>query len=377
MGPLTGIRILEVAGIGPSPFAAMLLSDMGAEVIRIERNSSEVANPCEVTLRGRKSISLNLKDPQATELLLKLIETADAMIEGFRPGVMEKLGLGPDICLQRNPALVYGRMTGWGQEGPLSQLAGHDINYIAISGALEAIGHKDSGPVVPLNLLGDFGGGGTYLVMGVLAALLEAKSSGKGQVVDAAICDGTISLMAMQQGYRSMGMWGLERESNLLDGAAHFYNTYQCADDKWVAVGAIEPQFYQVLIDGLGVEVGDIDYSAQFDKQKWELLSPVFARRIKEKTRDEWCEIFADTDACFAPVLNMDEAVDYAHNKERQAFIEIDGVMQSAPAPRFSRSESVIQGAPVPPGRDNEAVLSELGITAQEIDAFKKAGVLG
>ena len=376
MGPLKGIRIIEIAGIGPSPFAAMLMSDMGAEVIRIERNSTEAANPCEVTLRGRKSIVLNLKDPRATELVLKLIETADAIIEGFRPGVMEKLGLGPDVCLDRNSRLVYGRMTGWGQKGPLSQLAGHDINYIAISGALEAIGHKESGPVIPLNLLGDFGGGGTYLVMGVLAALLEAKGSGKGQVVDTAICDGTISLMAMQQGYRSMGMWGLERESNILDGGAHFYNTYQCADGKWVALGAIEPQFYQELVDGLGVDVGEVNYTAQFDKQQWESLAPVFAKRLKEKTRDEWCEVFAGTDACFAPVLNMDEAVDYPHNKLRNAFVDVDGVKQAAPAPRFSRTVSEIQGAPVPAGSDNRRVLSELGLSVREVEELKAAGVI-
>lgn len=376
MGPLTGIRILELAGIGPSPFAAMLLSDMGAEVIRVERKSSGVANPCDIPLRGRRSIALDLKKPEAVELLLKLVETADALIEGFRPGVMEKLGLGPDVCLERNTALVYGRMTGWGQDGPLAHKAGHDINYIAISGALDAIGHKHGGPVMPLNLLGDFGGGGTYLVMGLLAALLEVKKSGRGQVVDAAISDGVISLMAFQQGCRAMGMWELERQHNLLDGGAHFYNTYECADGKWIALGAIEPQFYQVLVEGLGVDVGDVSYPAQFDKKKWESLKPVFAERIREKTRAQWCEIFEGSDACVAPVLNMDEAEDYSHNRYRKSFVNINGVRQTAPAPRFSRTVSEIQGEPVPAGSDNLGVFAELGIEEDEIEALKRAGVI-
>lgn len=376
MGPLRGIRILEIAGIGPSPFAAMLLSDMGAEVIRIERNSAATANSCDVSLRGRRSIALDLKKPQAVALLLKLIETADALIEGFRPGVMEKLGLGPDACLERNPALVYGRMTGWGQEGPLAHSAGHDINYIAISGALDAIGQKQGGPVMPLNLLGDFGGGATYLVIGVLAALLEARKSGRGQVVDAAICDGVISLMAFQQGCRAMGMWELKRQSNLLDGGAHFYDTYQCADDKWIALGAIEPHFYQVLVDGLGLDVGEIDYQAQFDKQKWQSLKPVFAQRIREKTRAQWCEIFEGSDACFAPVLNMDEAYDYPHNQQRRSFINVGGIKQTAPAPKFSRTVSEVQGEPVAAGSDNHSVFAELGFSVQEIEEFKRAGII-
>ena len=376
MGPLKGIRILEFAGIGPAPFAAMLLSDMGAEVIRIDRQSGDNANPSEVMLRGRKSIALNLKNPESVELVLKLVETADAIIEGFRPGVMEKLGLGPDVCLQRKPSLVYGRMTGWGQDGPLSHLAGHDINYIAITGALEAIGHKESGPVIPLNLLGDFGGGATYLVMGLLAALLEAKNSGRGQVVDAAICDGVISLLAMQQGYRNMGMWQLERESNLLDGGAHFYNTYQCADGKWIALGAIEPQFYQQLVDLLEIEVEEVSFSGQFDQSLWQSLSPAFANRIKEKTSAQWCEIFANTDACFAPVLNMEEAVSYPHNKYRKAFTELDGVMQTSPAPRFSRTPSAIQRAPVAPGSDTDEVLSDLGLFKEDLQSLKSKGVI-
>jgi alpha-methylacyl-CoA racemase len=376
MGPLSGIRIIEMGGIGPSPFAAMLLSDMGAEVIRIERNSASSVNPCEVTLRGRKSIALNLKDPRAIELVLRLVKTADALLEGFRPGVMEKLGLGPEVCLQVNPRFVYGRMTGWGQYGPLSQIAGHDINYIAITGALSTIGRKEGGPVAPLNLLGDFGGGGAYLVMGMLAAMLEAKTSGKGQVVDAAISDGVASLMAMIQGYRAMGMWDVQRQNNLFDGGAQYYDTYECADGKWISLGAIEVHFYETLVKKLDIDVGEINYPAQFDKAKWAELKPVFAARIKQKTRDEWCEIFGDADACFAPVLDMDEAVTYPHNVARKTFVEIAGVSQAAPAPRFSRTPSEIQGAPVPAGSDNWKILGELGLTIEEIEAFKQAGVI-
>ncbi|CAA0097298.1 Succinyl-CoA--L-malate CoA-transferase beta subunit [BD1-7 clade bacterium] len=376
MGPLKGLRIIEMGGIGPSPFAAMLLSDMGAEVIRLDRASSEFANPCETTLRGRKSIALNLKDPKGIELALQLIDSADALLEGFRPGVMEKLGLGPDVCLARNSKLVYGRMTGWGQTGPLSQVAAHDINYVAITGALDTIGRKVGGPVAPLNLVGDFGGGGAYLVMGMLAAMLEAKTSGKGQVVDAAITDGVASLMTMIQGYRAMDMWDLERQNNIFDGGAHFYDTYECADGKWVALGAIEVHFYQELVEKLGIDVGEISYPAQFDKQKWEDLRPVFAERIKQKTRDEWCDIFEGSDACFAPVLNMDEAVEYPHNKARGTFVEVGGVMQSAPAPKFSRTQSEIQGAPVPAGSDNDAIMADLGLSEADIASLKSSGVL-
>jgi len=378
MGPLAGFRIIEMGGIGPGPFAAMLLADMGAEVIRVERASSEHSSPYEVTLRGRKSIALNLKSEEGVQLLLKLIATADGLIEGFRPGVMEKLGLSPEVCLQHNPKLVFGRMTGWGQYGPLAQTAAHDINYIAITGALSSIGHKQDGPSVPLNLLGDFGGGGLYLVMGMLAAMLEAQKSGKGQVVDAAISDGVASLMTMIQGYRAMGMWSLERQDNLFDGGAHFYGTYECADGKWVSIGAIEIHFYEELVQRLGIsdKVGEIDYAVQFDKQKWQELRPVFAQRIKEKTRDEWCEIFAGSDACFAPVLDIDEAPEYAHNKERQAFVTVAGVTQSAPAPRFSRTPSQVQHPPVPAGSDTEQVFAELGLSQQEIQELRRSGVI-
>lgn len=378
MGPLTGFRIVEMGGIGPSPFAAMLLADMGAEVIRVERASSEHSSPFEVTLRGRKSIALNLKSNEGIKLLMKLVASADALIEGFRPGVMEKLGIGPEDCWQHNPKLVYARMTGWGQYGPLSQNAAHDINYIAITGALDAIGSKDSGPSVPLNLLGDFGGGGTYLVMGLLAALLEAQKSGQGQVVDAAISDGVASLMTMIHGYRAMGMWELERESNLFDGGPQFYDTYECADGKWVSIGAIEIHFYQELVEKLGLteEVGEISYPAQFDKNKWLELKPIFAKRIREKTQQQWCDIFVGSDACFAPVLNMDEAAKYSHNVERETFVEVAGVMQAAPAPRFSRTPSEIRHPPVAAGSDNEVVFAALGLGEEEIAQLKQQGVI-
>lgn len=378
MGPLQGFRIIEMGGIGPSPFSAMLFADMGAEVIRVERASSNHASPYEVTLRGRKSIALNLKSAEGIALLMKLIKTADGLIEGFRPGVMEKLGLGPDACWEHNPKLVYGRMTGWGQYGPLSQVAAHDINYIAITGALDTIGRKEGGPAVPLNLLGDFGGGGTYLVIGMLAALLEAQRSGKGQVVDAAITDGVASLMTMIQGYRAMGMWELERQNNLFDGGPQFYDTYECADGKWVSLGAIEVHFYAELVEKLGLKeaVGEIDYPAQFDKEKWRTLKPVFAARIKEKTRDEWCKIFEGSDACFAPVLSMDEAYVYPHNLARNTFVTVGGVTQSAPAPRFSRTVSEVQAPPVAAGSNNEEVFTSLGLSSEEIAALRQTGVI-
>lgn len=376
MGPLQGLRIIEFAGIGPAPFAGMLLSDMGAEVIRIERKSSAAVNVWDVTLRGRKSIAINLKDARGVELALKLIATADALTEGFRPGVMEKLGLGPDVCLKVNPRLVYGRMTGWGQYGPLAQNAGHDINYLAITGALAAIGREEGGPVPPLNLVGDFGGGGTYLVIGILAALLEAKNSGKGQVIDAAISDGVSSLMTMIHGLHAVGGWDNRPQQNILDGGSHYYGSYECADGKWIALGAIEPHFYQLLVDKLGVDIGEFNPLDQFDKQKWSKLKPVFAARIKEKTRAEWSEIFSDSDACFAPVLDIDEAMSYPHNVARNVFVDVEGIKQVAPAPRFSRTPSTIQSGPVRAGHDNQGIFTALGLTQDEIRTYTTAGII-
>jgi len=382
MGPLKGIRVVEMAGIGPGPYAAMLLSDLGAEVIRIDRAVASPAGMGDVLARGRKSMAVNLKSPEGKEAVLKLVETADVLIEGYRPGVMEKLGLGPDACLQRNPKLVYGRMTGWGQYGPLSQAAGHDINYIAITGALAAIGRED-GPVPPLNLIGDFGGGTMFLVMGVLAGLLEAGKSGKGQVVDAAITDGTISLMSAIHSFASVGLWNEGRGTNLLDGGAPFYDCYQCADGEWVAIGAIEPHFFAELLQKMGlesVETGDKTsikgFETQFDRTRWPDLRKTLKEAFARQPRAYWCERLEGSDGCFAPVLSTREAATHAHNKERQAFIERHGVLQSAPAPRFSRTVPEVQGDPVAAGAHTERLLAELGYSAEAIAALKSAGAV-
>jgi len=322
MGPLTGIRIVEFAGIGPAPFCGMMLADMGAEVIRINRPGTK-EDSFNVLNRSRTSVEIDLKSAAGVERAMGFIEGADALIEGFRPGVMERLGLGPDACAARNPRLVFGRMTGWGQTGPLADAAGHDINYIALTGALHAIGRAGENPPPPLNLIGDFGGGGMLLAFGVVCGILEARLSGHGQVVDAAMTDGAALLMAMIYGRKSAGQWSNQRESNLLDGGSHFYDTYACADGKWVAVGAIEPQFYSLLLEKLGITVAD-------------------RARLKEiflsKTRADWCALLEGTDACFAPVLDLDEAPKHPHNVARGTFVEVDGVMQPAPAPRFSRT---------------------------------------
>ena len=369
MGPLTGVRVIEMGGIGPSPFAAMLMADLGAEVIRIDRYSSEAANPYEVTLRSRKCMAVNIKDPQGIEIVKQLVQTADVIMEGFRPGVMEKLGLGPEQLLAINPRLVYGRMTGWGQEGPMSQVAGHDINYVAVTGALDTIGRAEGGPVPPLNLLGDFAGGGSYLVMGMLAALLHAQKSGQGQVVDASINDGVANLMNMILGYRGMGMWDQQRQNNIFDGGAHYYDTYECADGKWVSIGAIEIHFYELLVESMGLteQVGEMSYDAQFDKQKWHALRPVFAKRFKEKTRDEWTDILGMLDVCYAPVLSMDEAMAYPQHIARNTYVEVDGVKQGAPAPKFSETPTAVKTGPRAQGADNAALMQELGYSASEI----------
>ena len=374
-GPLTGIRVVEMAGIGPGPFACMLLSDMGAEVIRVDRASggNVLSDIGDVMNRGRKSIAVDLKNPEGVKAVLKLVATADILIEGFPPGVMEKLGLGPDVCLQVNPRLVFGRMTGWGQQGPLSHAAGHDINYIALTGALDSIGRADSGPIPPLNLVGDFGGGSMYLIMGVLAAYISRQTSGKGQVVDAAITDGVISLMTCMQGFKEMGMWEVGRQRNMLDGGAHYYDTYRCADGKYVSIGSIEPQFYALLIEKLGVDLDAGDFMAQFDKAKWPGHKQVIADRISEKTCAEWCQIMEGSDVCFAPVLDMNEAPRHPHNKARNSFVKLNGIVQTAPAPRFSETPGKIQGAPVAPGSDTRAVLSSLGL---DVDALIAAGAV-
>src|SRR6201994_4278682 len=336
-GPLTGLRIVEFAGIGPGPFCGMLLSDLGADVVRIDRKGDR-SDPQDVLInRGRRSISLDLKTSEAVEACLKLLEKADGLIEGFRPGVMERLGLGPDVVLARNPKLVYGRMTGWGQEGPLALAAGHDINYISITGALASIGPKEK-PVPPLNLVGDFGGGALYVVVGVLAALLEASKSGKGQVVDAAMCDGAASLMSMFFDMTASGRWVEGRENNFIDGGAHFYGVYECSCGHFISVGSIEPQFYALLRKH--AVLTDADFDAQMDRKAWPALREKLAKVFRRKTREDWCKIMEGTDISFAPILTMAEAPKHPHNAARKVFIERHGVTQPAPAPRFSRTPS-------------------------------------
>jgi alpha-methylacyl-CoA racemase len=340
-GPLAGFRIVEFAGIGPGPFACMMLADMGAEVVTLDRVGTK-KNLKSVAGRGRKVVELDLKDKTAIAQVLDLLSHADALIEGFRPGVMERLGLGPDVVQARNPRLVYGRMTGWGQEGPLAQAAGHDINYISVTGALAAIGTAET-PVPPLNLVGDFGGGALYLVVGVLAALLEAKTSGKGQVVDAAMCDGAASLMSMFFDMTAAGRWTEQRASNFLDGGAHFYGVYECACKSFISIGSIEPQFYAQLRDLAGLS--HADFAAQMDREAWPALKQRLVDVFKTKTRDEWCKIMEGTDICFAPVLTMKEAPEHPHMAARKTFVTRHGVTQPAPAPRFSRTPSAIRDA--------------------------------
>jgi len=372
-GPLSGLKIIEFAGIGPGPFCGMLLSDLGADVVRIDRKGSGRSSPADVTARGRRSVALDLKNPAAIETCLKLMESADAIIEGFRPGVMERLGLGPDIALKRNPKLVYGRMTGWGQFGPYAKAAGHDMNYIAITGALHAIG-TDEKPVPPLNLVGDFGGGALYLAFGLLAGVIHARTTGEGQVIDCAMSDGAASLMAMFYGFKGAGMWKEQRRSNLLDGGAHFYDTYQCADGKWISIGSIEPQFYALLLEKTGIT--DPEFQNQMDRDAWPSLRAKLAEVLKQKSQAEWCAIMEATDICFAPVLDLDEAPRHAHNVARETFVTIEGVVQPAPAPRFSATPGKVQGPPPKIGADNEQALGDWGFSAEDVSRLKESGAL-
>ncbi len=376
MGPLNGYTVIELAGIGPAPMGGMVLADMGAEVIRIDRASGANALVMkDVSTRGKKSVVLNLKDPAGIETLLRMVENADALIDPYRPGVCEKLGIGPDVCLARNPKLVFARMTGWGQEGPLSHAAGHDINYIAITGALYAMGRKGEKPVPPLNLVGDMGGGGMLLVNGVLAALLEAANSGKGQVIDVAMVDGAAQLMWMFHGFQHIGMWDVtQRESNLLDGGAHFYDTYECADGEYVAIGSIEPQFYALLKELAGLP--EETFGDQNNPAKWPELKDKLAAVIAGKTQAEWCEIMEGTDVCFAPVLNLVDAANYPANVARQTYIEVDGMTQPAPAPRFSRTPSEVQHGGHDPGQDTDEVLADMGFAEQEIASLRESGAI-
>ncbi|MGH9034307.1 MAG: CaiB/BaiF CoA transferase family protein [Acidimicrobiia bacterium] len=379
MGPLQGYRILEVAGIGPGPFAAMMLADMGAEVLRLDRlggGRGPAGVPANILDRGRRSVALDLKHPDAIELVLRLVEGADALTEGFRPGVMERLGLGPDVCLARNPRLVYGRMTGFGQDGPYSGMAGHDINYIALGGVLHHIGRRGEAPVPPINLVGDFGGGGMLLAFGVVCALLEASRSGQGQVVDAAMVDGSAVLMAMMHGMRAMGFWSDERGDNIIDTGAHFYDVYETADGGYVSIGSIEPQFYAELLRLTGL-ADEPDLPAQMDRSAWPAMKERVAAIFKTKTRDEWCRIMEGTDVCFAPVLSMAEAPEHPHNQARQTFVEVGGIVQPAPAPRFSRTRAEISRPPSAPGTDTATALADWGLSEDEIVKLRSAGAIG
>jgi alpha-methylacyl-CoA racemase len=382
MGPLEGVKIVELAGIGPAPFCAMLLSDMGAEVIRVDRAANvgrdigrEGEDPRFALLqRGRRNIAVDLKNPEAIAVVLRLIERADALIEGFRPGVMERLGLAPDICLTRNPKLVYGRMTGWGQDGPIAHTAGHDINYIALSGALYSIGPANGPPVPPLNLIGDFGGGALYLAMGVLAGIISARATGKGQVIDCSMVEGSASLMMMMYGALAAGAWVEKRGSNRTDGGAHYYQVYETKDGEHVAVGSIEPQFYALLLKHTGLEGESLP--EQTDRTTWPDMQARLARIFKQKTREEWTAIMEQTDICFAPVLRMSEAIRHPHNVHRGSFVEVDGIRQPGPAPRFLGTPSRVQRPPARVGEHTDAILGEWGFSADEIAALHRAGAV-
>ncbi len=374
-GPLSGIKVVEITGIGPGPFCAMMLADFGADVIRIDRSAAVRADVSgkpsnDVLARGRRSIGVDLKNRDGVELVLKLIEKADVLTEGFRPGVMERLGLGPEVCLKRNPKLVYGRMTGFGQEGPMAQAAGHDINYIALAGALAHIGREGEKPMPPLNLVGDFGGGGMLLALGVCAALVERARSGKGQVVDAAMVDGAATLMAFIHGFYAGGGWG-ERGTNLLDTGAHFYETYETKDGKFVSIGSIEPQFYAELLQLTGLDKETLPN--QMDRSQWPSMKQRLAALFKTKTRDEWCRIMEGSDVCFAPVLTIPEAYEHPHNIARKTFVEVAGVKQPGPSPRFSRTPGEIKRPPPHPGQHTQEALADWGIGAEDVAKLRNA----
>jgi alpha-methylacyl-CoA racemase len=379
-GPLRGVRIVEFSGIGPGPMCGMLLSDMGADVAvidRLEPSGLGVQRPpkFDVTRRGRCSVALDLKHPDGVAAALDLVRGADALIEGFRPGTMERLGLGPDVCLKANRKLVYGRITGWGQDGPLAPAAGHDLNYIALSGALAAIGKKGEAPTIPLNLIGDFGGGGMLLALGILAAIIEAKTSGQGQVVDAAMAEGAATLLGPFFGMLAAGVHSLERGDNLLDGGAPFYDVYECKDGGYISLGPVEGKFQRVLLERLGFDLAAFPDMA--DRANWPAAREQIASHIRQKTRDEWCAALEGSDACFAPVLDMREAPQHAHFKARGSFIDVDGVTQPAPVPRFSRTQTDAPEAFAGPGIGGRDLLSDWGFDKARIDALQKQGVIG
>jgi alpha-methylacyl-CoA racemase len=378
-GPLSGLRVVELAGIGPGPMCALLLSDMGAEVLRVDRTTDMklgIPKPTRYDLlnRGRRSIAVDLKKPEGIETVLRLVERADALIEGFRPGVTERLGVGPDACLARNPRLVYGRMTGWGQDGPLAQAAGHDWNYIALTGALHMIGRSGERPVPPLNLVGDFGGGALYLAMGLLAGIIEARQSGRGQVVDASIVDGTASLMTLFWGLHGAGAWEDDRGKNVLDTGAHFGEVYETRDGKFVTILSLEPKFYAELLRRIDLPATDLP--DQNDRSAWPAMKERFAAIFRTKTRDEWCALLEGSDACFAPVLSMAEAPHHPHNVARHTFVTVDGVVQPAPAPRFSRTPGAIQRPPARPGEHTEDGLRDWGFSAEDVSRLRAAAAI-
>jgi alpha-methylacyl-CoA racemase len=378
MGPLDGIRVIELASLAPAPFGCMVLADLGADVLRVDRIAAcrpdAAPPPADPLGRGRRSIGVDLKDPAGIDLLLRLIAEADVLVEGFRPGVAERLGLGPEVCAQRNPRLVYARMTGWGQDGPLAARAGHDIDYIALSGALAPVGRAGERPVPPLNLVGDFGGGGMLLAVGVLAALVERGRSGRGQVIDAAMVDGSALLTSFIHGLRAAGLWSDERGTNLLDSGAPFYDTYATADGGHVAVGALEPQFYAALLDGLGL--ADAGLPAQHDRSGWPELRRRLTEVFAQRTRDEWAQVFTGTDACVAPVLGLGEAAGHPHAVARASFIEVGGLTQPAPAPRFARSATGIPAPPPRPGADTDPVLADLGLSPEQVATLRASGTV-
>ena len=378
MGPLSGVKVVELAGIGPGPFCCMLLSDMGADVIRVDRavNVGKDDNTYRHALlsRGRRNIAVDLKNPEGVETVLRLIDQADGLVEGFRPGVMERLGLGPDTCLERNAKLVYGRMTGWGQTGPIAQAAGHDINYISLSGALYSIGERGGPPVPPLNLVGDFGGGALYMAMGLLAGIIEARSSGKGQVIDCSMVEGSASLMTAMYGALAHGSWIEERGKNRLDKGAHYYNVYETKDGKYVSIGSIEPQFYKLLLQLTDLE--GVELPKQSERGKWSEMTERLTGIFKTKTRDEWCKLMEGSDVCFAPILSMSEAMKHPQNTERDSFITVDGIPQPAPAPRFMRTPSEVQRPPAKAGQHTDEGLAAWGLSKEEIGKLRKSGAV-
>jgi alpha-methylacyl-CoA racemase len=386
MGPLAGLKIIEVAGIGPGPYAAMMLSDMGADVIRVDRAANAAGGdpevpPSDTLNRGRRSVALDLKSPEGVALLLDLVGTADALIEGFRPGVAERLGFGPDVCAERNPRLVYGRMTGWGQNGPYASTAGHDINYIALGGVLAHLGRAGEKPTPPINLVGDFGGGGMLMAFGIVCGMLEAQRSGTGQVVDAAMVDGAASLMSMIWAFTAMGIWSEERGTNILDTGAHFYDTYECADGGYVSIGSIEPQFYAELLKYTGLEDTYTSQGEQLpwqqDHARWDEMKERLTAIFLTRTRDEWCEVMEGTDVCFAPVLTMSEAARHPHNVARGTFVEVAGITQPGPAPRFSRTTAEIQRPPAHAGQHTDEVLADwLALDATRLASLRDAGAI-